>query len=196
MDPSQYQEALHSYIDSATSLSDLCTMLEMMHFDRIREFVRGEVIKMSYERTRSMHLNALPIDSVLPDKAMQNILSFGDYTEQIANRLVSKKWKGLYRLNEEEALQRMCESIQVRRNGMVQDVVQNEQDIPSEGTVLNAKRSQRREQYLNQSVESVKGTNTKRGNLMIKVHGALQLKHDGNLVDVTVAGNCLRTKKV
>ena len=56
--------------------------------------------------------------------------------------------------------------------------------------------SLRREQYTKQSVQTVKGTNKKRGDLKIKVHGALQLKHNANFVSVSVAEHTLKTKKV
>jgi len=66
--------------------------------------------------------------------------------------------------------------------------------LPAGGSYLT--HSLRREQYVKQSVQSVKGNMKKRGDLKIKVHGALQLKHNANFVSVTVAEHCLKTKKV
>jgi len=56
--------------------------------------------------------------------------------------------------------------------------------------------SVRREQYQQFSVETIKGSNTKRGDLKVKVHGALQLRSNANFASVTVAEHCLKTKKV
>ena len=56
--------------------------------------------------------------------------------------------------------------------------------------------SVRREQYQQFSVETIKGSNTKRGDLKIKVHGALQLRSNGNFASIKVAEHCLKTKKV
>ncbi len=56
--------------------------------------------------------------------------------------------------------------------------------------------SLRREQYQQFSVDAVQGTNKKRGDLKIKIHGALQLRHNGNFASITIADHTLKTKKI
>ena len=56
--------------------------------------------------------------------------------------------------------------------------------------------SPRREAYQQFSVEAIRGSNTKRGDLKIKVHNALELKNDGNFASVQIADKCLKTKEV
>merc|ERR1712228_151292 len=56
--------------------------------------------------------------------------------------------------------------------------------------------SARREHYQQFSVDAVKGANKKRGDLKIKIHGALQLRHNANFASIELAEHSLKTKKV
>eukprot|EP01083_Nonionella_stella_P160221 523513_1 len=54
----------------------------------------------------------------------------------------------------------------------------------------------RKEQYRMDAQNSIRAVGTKRGDLKIKIHGALQLKSNGNFAQITLADHTLKTKKV
>eukprot|EP01083_Nonionella_stella_P013662 38417_1 len=78
------------------------------------------------------------------------------------------------------------------------DTINVETYIPKNARIQGAHITQcsRRELYEQFSVESIKGTNNKRGDLKIRINGALQLKNAGNFASITVAEYILKTQKV
>ena len=111
MKPFAVQQALHSYVNTATAPLDLFQVLCLANMDDLKQFAHEQITKLNDSESRTAYHSVLPITNVLPNDMMQHILSFGSFHEKIGNRMICKQWNRLYNLNEEHMLRTAYRSV-------------------------------------------------------------------------------------
>eukprot|EP01083_Nonionella_stella_P189432 700477_1 len=84
---------INSYVDQAQTSSDLVSFIPHIPLIALQTFIKHHVQHSSYTLINRIYHDALPIDGILPDDLIQNILSFDHLS--IAQRAVSKTFKRL-----------------------------------------------------------------------------------------------------
>eukprot|EP01083_Nonionella_stella_P088943 248106_1 len=89
---------INSYVDQAQTSSDLVSFIPHIPLIALQTFIKHHVQHSSYTLINRIYHDALPIDGILPDDLIQNILSFDHLS--IAQRAVSKTFKRLSDTND------------------------------------------------------------------------------------------------
>eukprot|EP01083_Nonionella_stella_P104969 301502_1 len=84
---------INSYVDQAQTSSDLVSFIPHIPLIALQTFIKHHVEHSSDILINQIYRDVLPIDTILPDDLLQNILSFDHLS--IAQRTVSKTFKRL-----------------------------------------------------------------------------------------------------
>lgn len=95
---SSYDQIISSFIDEAECADDLLNVLRCIPLDRLKEIVHAEIRTQNAEEIRSVCVDSCPMDHILPNDAIQTVLSFTPH--QSSNKLINKTFKKLVTRNQ------------------------------------------------------------------------------------------------
>ena len=99
-DKTAYQQLLLKHIDASNSITELVPLLNTVHaLNEVKDILRKQVNKMDTVSSRTTALRAMSITDVLPDDALQKILSFHHCSKYSRHKEVSKAFKRCYEKN-------------------------------------------------------------------------------------------------